>query len=128
MNPTVPSLVIVLVLCGLAVRLYHDWPFLRRPRRNALGTIIDYRRISDEGGQLSRPIIRFETDDGQPIEFTNAWGWRSNELAVGSLIAVEYPSGLPHRARIVGSYSPRLAYGLSVAVLAVLFAVITVAK
>jgi hypothetical protein len=128
MNTTVPSLVIVLVLCWLAVRLYNDWLFLRRPRRNALGTIIDYRRISDEGGQLSRPIIRFEADDGQTIEFTNAWGWRSRELAVGSLIAVEYPDGLPHKARIVGSYSPRLAYGLVVVVLALLVIFIRAAK
>ena len=128
MNTTVPSLVIVLVLCWLAVRLYNDWLFLRRSRRNALGTIIDYRRISDEGGQLSRPIIRFEADDGQTIEFTNAWGWRSRELAVGSLIAVEYPDGLPHKARIVGSYSPRLAYGLVVVVLALLVIFIRAAK
>jgi hypothetical protein len=128
MNTTVPSLVIVLVLGWLAVRLYNDWLFLRRPRRNALGTIIDYRRISDEGGQLSRPIIRFEADDGQTVEFTNAWGWRSRELAVGSLIAVEYPDGLPHKARIVGSYSPRLAYGLVVVVLALLVIFIRAAK
>jgi hypothetical protein len=128
MNTTVPSLVIVLVLCWLAVRLYNDWLFLRRPRHNALGTIIDYRRISDEGGQLSRPVIRFETDDGQTVEFTNAWGWRSNELAVGSLLAVEYPDGLPHKARMVGSYSPLRAYGLSVVVLALLVACITAAK
>jgi hypothetical protein len=128
MNTTVPSLVIVLVLGGLAFRLYSDWLFLRRPRRNALGSIIDYRRISDEGGQLSRPIIRFESDDGQTVEFTNAWGWRSHELAVGSLIAVEYPGGRPDKARIVGSYSPWRAYGLSVAVLALLIAFITVAK
>ena len=128
MNTTVPSLVIVLVLGWLGVRLYNDWQFLRRPRLNALGTIIGYRRISDEAGQLSRPIIRFESDDGQIIDFTNAWGWQSNELAVGSLIAVEYPSGLPHKARMVGSYSPRLTYGLFVVVLAVLGAFITVAK
>ena len=77
---------------------------------------------------MCRPIIRFESDDGRTIEFTNAWGWRSHELAVGSLIAVEYPRGLPHKARIVGSYSPLLAYGLSVVVLAMLVVFITAAK
>ena len=128
MNTTVPWLVIALVLCWLAFRLYNDWLFLRRPHLNALGTIIDYRRTSDEGGQLSRPIIRFEADDGQTIEFTNAGGWTSNELAVGSLIAVEYPSGRPDKARIVGSYLPWRAYGLSVVVLALLVAFCTVAK
>jgi|HubBroStandDraft_6_1064221.scaffolds.fasta_scaffold509913_2 hypothetical protein len=123
-----PSLVIALVLCWLAVRLYNDWLFLSRPRLNALGTIIGYRRINDDGGQLSRPIIRFECDDDRTIEFTNAWGWRSHELAVGSLIAVEYPRGLPHKARILGSYSPSRAYGLFVVVLAVLVAFVTVAR
>jgi hypothetical protein len=39
---------------------------------------------------------------------------------VGSIVAVEYPAGLPHKARIVGSYSPLLAYGLIAVVLAAL--------
>ena len=59
MDTIVPSLVIALVLWWLAVRLYNDWLFLSRPRLNALGTIIGYSRINDDGGQLSRPIIRF---------------------------------------------------------------------
>jgi hypothetical protein len=120
--------VIALVLYWLAVRIYNDWLFLRWPRLNALGTIIGHRRISDDGGQLSLPIIRFESDDGRTVEFTNAWGWRSHELAVGSLIAVECPRGLPHKARILGSYSPFLAYGLFVAVLAALVVFIVAPK
>jgi hypothetical protein len=128
MNIIVPSLVIALVLYWLAVRIYNDWLFLRRPRLNAPGTIIGHRRISDDGGQLSLPIIRFESDDGRTVEFTNAWGWRSHELAVASLIAVEYPRGLAHKARILGSYSPLLAYGLFVAVLAALVVFIVAPK
>ena len=128
MSAVVPSLVIALVLYRLAVRLHDDWLFLRRPRLNVPGTIIGHRRIRDDGGHLSLPIIRFESDDGRTIEFTNAWGWRSHEPAVGSCVAVEYPSGLPHKARIPGSYSPLLAYGLFGVVLAVLVAFIAVAK
>jgi hypothetical protein len=120
MNAIVPSLVIGLVLCWLAVRLYNDWLFLRRPRLNARGTIIGYRRIRDDGRQLSLPIIRFEAEDSRTIEFTNAWGSWSHELAVGSLVAVEYPRGLPQKARIPGSHSPLLAYGLFLVVLATL--------
>jgi hypothetical protein len=93
MRTILPSLVIALVLYRLAVRLYNDWLFLRRPRRNALGTIIGHRRITSEGAQLSRPIIRFESDDGRTIEFTNAWGSWWHELAEGSPVAVEYPPG-----------------------------------
>jgi hypothetical protein len=102
MNTIVPSLVIALVLYWLAIRL------------------IGHRRIISEGAQLSRPIVRFESDDGRTIEFTNAWGSWSHELAEGSPVAVEYPLGLVHEARIPGSYSPLLAYGLFAVVLSAL--------
>jgi hypothetical protein len=123
MNAIFPSLVIALVSSWFAVRIYNDWLFLRRPRRHALGTIIGHRRINGEGGQLSLPIIRFESEDGRTIEFTNAWGSWWHELPVGSLVAVEYPLGLPHKARIPGSYSPLLAYGLFVVVVVALIIV-----
>jgi uncharacterized protein DUF3592 len=115
-----PWLIIVLVLYWLVFRIYHDSLFLRRPRLNALGTVIGYRRIKQDGGQLSLPIIRFESDDSRTIEFTNSWGSFFHELDVGSVVAVEYPAGLPDKARIVGSYSPLLAYGLIAVALAAL--------
>jgi hypothetical protein len=40
------------------------------------------------------------------------------------MIDAEYPSGFPQKARIPGSYSPPLAYGLSAVVLAMLAAFI----
>jgi hypothetical protein len=115
-----PWLIVVLVLYWLVFRIYQDSLFLRRPRLNALGTVIGYRRIKQEGGQLSLPIIRFESDDSRSIEFTNSWGSFFHELEVGSIVAVEYPAGLPDKARIVGSYSPLLAYGLIAVVLVAL--------
>jgi hypothetical protein len=115
-----PWLIIVLVLYWLVFRIYQDSLFLRRPRLTALGTVIGYRRIKQDGGQLSLPIIRFESDDSRTIEFTNSWGSFFHELEAGSIVAVEYPAGLPDKARIVGSYSPLLAYGLSAVALAIL--------
>jgi hypothetical protein len=115
-----PWLIIVLVLYWLVFRIYQDSLFLRRPRLNALGTVIGYRRIKQDGGQLSLPIIRFESDDSRTIEFTNSWASFFHELDVGSVVAVEYPAGLPDKARIVGSYSPLLAYGLIAVALAAL--------
>jgi hypothetical protein len=120
MKTVFPWLIIVLVLYWLVFRLYQDLLFLRRPRLHALGTVIGYRRIKQEGGQLSLPIIRFESDDNRTIEFTNSWGSFFHELEAGSIVAVEYPAGLPGKARIVGSYSPLLAYGLIAVVLAAL--------
>ena len=120
MKPFFPWLIVVLVLYWLVFRLYQDLLFLRRPRLHALGTVIGYRRIKQEGGQLSLPIIRLESDDSRSVEFTNSWGSFFHELEVGSIVAVEYPAGLPHKARIVGSYSPLLAYGLIAVALAAL--------
>ena len=74
MKPFFPWLIIVLVLYWLVFRIYQDSLFLRRPRVHAPGTVIGYRRIRQEGGQLSLPIIRFESDDSRSIEFTNSWG------------------------------------------------------
>jgi hypothetical protein len=119
MKAIVLTLVIGLVLYLLAVRIYNDWLFLRRPRLTALGTVIGHRRISSEGGQSFFLIIRFDSDDGRTIEFTNSWAFWL-QLPVGSLVAVEYPAGFPQKARIPKSYSPLLTYGLAVVVLALL--------
>src|SRR5579862_8535281 len=109
-----------LVLYLLAVRIHNDWLFLSRSRLKRLGTVIGHRQIKNEAGLLSLPIIRFNADDGRTIEFTNSWGLRRDRPSVGSSVAVEYPVGFPQKARITGSYSPRLAYGLAVVVLAML--------
>jgi hypothetical protein len=122
MKVVVLSLVIGLILYLLVVRMYRDWLFLSRPRLDAIGTVIGHRRLNSENGQLSLPIVRFKSDSDGTIEFTNGWGSWSRQPEVGSMVGVEYPAGLPHSARIVGSYSPLLAYGLAVAVLALLAA------
>lgn len=89
-------------LCWLAARLYYQWPFLRRPRLSAVGTVVGYRDISGEGGSSTLLIIRFEADDGQIIEIDGSLGPWSHEIAKGSTIGVEYPVGFPKRARNAG--------------------------
>jgi hypothetical protein len=113
MNAVVPSLIIGLVLYLVAVRIYNDWLFLRRPRQHARGTVIGQKLLNDDGRQISFAIV----------EFKNSWG-SQHQLAVGSMVDVEYPAGFPQKARIAGSYSPLLVYGLSAVVLAMLVAVI----
>ena len=64
MSAIVPVLVIALVLCWLAVRLYNNW--LSRPRLNALGTIIGYRRINDDpevNSAKREQVCAFAEDD-----------------------------------------------------------------
>jgi hypothetical protein len=122
MNAVIPILIIGLVLL-VAFRIYNDWLFLRRPRQYARGTVIGQKLLKADGGQIYLPIVRFESDDGRAIQFTNGWGARQ-QPELGSTVDVEYPAGLPQKARIAGSYSPLLAYGLSALVLALLVAFI----
>ena len=123
MNAVIPILIIGLVLYIVAVRIYNDWLFLRRPRQHARGTVTGQKLLNDDGGQISLAIVRFESADSRTIEFTNSWG-SQHQLAVGSMVDVEYPAGFPQKARIAGSYSPLLAYGLAAVVLTMLVAFI----
>jgi hypothetical protein len=120
MNAGFASLLVGLVLCWLAVRLYYDWLFLTRPRISALGTVVDHRAISGEGGQTPLLIIRFEADDGQTVDVRASLGPWSHQIDVGSTIGVEYPAGYPKKARILGSRSSLLDYGVFLVVLAIL--------
>jgi hypothetical protein len=72
MKAIVLAAVFGLILYLLAVRIYNDWLFLRRSRLSAPGTVIGHRQINNDGGRLSLPIVRFDTDDGRTIEFTNS--------------------------------------------------------
>jgi hypothetical protein len=115
MSIVVLCLGIGLVSYRLALHLYRDWPFLKRPRLSVLGTIAGHRQIGGEAGQVTLLVIRFESDDGQTVEVTEPYGPWAHELAVGSMIGIEYPAGFPQKARILGSYSPLQAYGTFVA-------------
>jgi hypothetical protein len=121
-NPGFASVLAGLTLCWLAVRLYHDGLFLMRPRMRALGTVVDHRLISGEGGQTPLLMVRFETDDGQTVDVRVSLGPWSHQIDVGSTIGVEYPAGYPKKARVLGSGSSLLDYGVCFVVLAILAA------
>jgi hypothetical protein len=112
MSIVVLCLGIGLVSYRLALHFYRDWLFLKQPRLSALGAIVGHRQIGGEAGQVTLLVIRFESDDGQTVEFAEPYGPWAHELAVGSMIGIEYPAGFPQKARILGSYSPLQAYGM----------------
>jgi hypothetical protein len=124
MNAGFASLLVGLVLCWLAVRLYYDWLFLTQPRVSALGTVVDHRSISGEGGSTPLLIIRFEADDGQTVDVSASLGPWSHQIDVGSTIGVEYPAGYPKKARMLGSRASFLELGVGFVVLAILIAFI----
>ena len=122
MNPGFASVLIGLVLCWLAVRVYFDWLFLTRPRVGTLGKVVGHGSISGEGGQTPLLIIRFEADDGQTVDVSASLGPWSHQIGVGSTIGVEYPAGYPKKARMLGSRPAYLDYTVGFAALVVLVA------
>jgi hypothetical protein len=124
MNAGFASLLVGLVLCWLAVRLYYDWLFLTRPRVSTLGTVVRHRSISGEGGSAPFLLIRFEADGGQTVDVRVSLGPWSHQIDVGSTIGVEYPAGYPKKARILGSRASSLDYGVCFVVLVILIAFI----
>ena|SRR5450432_132519 len=127
MNAGFASLLVGLALCWLAVRLYYDWLFLTRPRVSTLGTVVDHRSISGEGGSEPFLLIRFEADEGLTVDVSVSLGPWSHQIDVGSVIGVEYPAGYPKKARILGSrasFLNYLDYGVCFVVLALLVAFI----
>ena len=99
-----------LFLCWLAARLFFEWPFWWRARLSAIGTVVGHREISGEGGNSTLLVISFEAEDGRTIEMTGSVGPWSHEIRTGSTIGVEYPVGLPKRARLMGSRSSLLKF------------------
>lgn len=122
------SLLIGLVLCWLTARVYYDWLFLRRPLVRTLGTVVGHRSIAGEGGQTPLLIVRFEADDGRTVDIDASLGPWSHEIVEGSIVGIEYPTGFPKKARMLGSRPFFLDYALCFVALAILIAFIVSPK
>ena len=110
---------VVVALIFLANRLSRDWLFLTRPRTRALATVVDHDSIVDDGVRTPLLVLRFETDDGQPVYVRDSLGPPSDEIGVGSLVGVEYPVGYPNKARLLQSRPAVLDYVVCLAVVAI---------
>jgi hypothetical protein len=112
------GLVVVALIC-IAIRLSRDWSFLTRARMRALATVVDHDSVVDDGVRTPLLVLRFETNDGQPVYVRDSLGPPSHEIGVGSLVGVEYPAGHPNQARLLQSRPVVLDYVVCLAVLAI---------
>jgi hypothetical protein len=110
-------LIVVALIC-LAIRLSRDWSFLTRPRMRALATVVDHDSVVNDGVRTPLLVLRFETDDGQPVYVRDSLGPPSHEIGVGSLVGVEYPAGYPSQAKLLQSRTSPLEYVVCLAGLA----------
>src|SRR3954471_2322468 len=55
---------------------------------------------SAEGGAVTRPVVRFRTEDGERIEFEDAFGSNPSPYRVGRGVPVLYDPERPGQARI----------------------------
>ena len=64
----------------------------------AQGTVVDM--LPGPANGAARPVVSFETPEGERIRFTPTGrsGWRAPK--VGDTVAVIYPFGLPNEARV----------------------------
>ena len=84
----------------LAILMRQDWQFLRQPRKQARGTVFDHRRSVDDGSEYFMAMVRFKTDDGRTIEFTDTFGRPTPNPAVGTELEVVYAVATPENARV----------------------------
>jgi hypothetical protein len=106
----------------LAYLVFEDWQFMSRTRRHVYGTVFDHRRSTDDGSEFFSAMVRFETHEGQVIEFTDTFGRRSRQPAAGSQLEVIYPVGLAEKARVNRPWLRPALYGGVIATLAALVA------
>jgi hypothetical protein len=70
----------------------------RRAWAHAAGTVVDTLPAPPNGSP--RPVVAFDTPEGERIRFTPPARSGSQPLKVGDAVPVMYPIGLPSEARI----------------------------
>lgn len=65
---------------------------------SAAGTVVDV--LPGPANGAARPVVAFDTPEGERVRFTPVTRGLLRELKVGDPVAVLYPFGLPSEARI----------------------------
>lgn len=94
------GLAIGFVLIVLGFMLQEDIRFLRSPRRRAPGTVVGYRKSTEDGSDSFSPTVSFTTPDGRAFEITDKVGTSTPKPALGMPMQVVYPVAAPERARV----------------------------
>jgi hypothetical protein len=72
---------------------------------DAEGTVIELQPVRSTDSTTYRPIVRFEDQRGQRIEFSSATSSNPPGYSQGEKVSVLYPAADPHDARINGYFS-----------------------
>ncbi|HEY1013419.1 MAG TPA: DUF3592 domain-containing protein [Herpetosiphonaceae bacterium] len=94
------SLAITLAMLIIALV---SWLRMRRfvhAAARATGTVIGYDGTNRKRNAANRPLVRFATDAGAPIEFRDFWGGEAPRFPLGAQVPVLYDPRDPARARI----------------------------
>lgn len=88
-------------LLGLAGWLYQGTSTFIARAATAEGTVVDLARSSgSKGGSTWRPVVRFETPDGEAVQFTSSMGSNPPSHQVGDRVEVLYLPDAPREAKI----------------------------
>jgi hypothetical protein len=95
-------LLIALAAVCLLLGGYLGWQTLSfsRDAIPAIGEVVSYHEIDDDGRKRYRPRVRFETATGDIVTVHGQMAYTSQRLPVGSRVPVMYQAADPMKARI----------------------------
>ncbi len=64
------------------------------------GTVVRYLETREDGRVVYRPMVRFTTSGGDIVTFAGQLAAASQRFAIGTVVPVVYPFGLPQQGRI----------------------------
>jgi hypothetical protein len=73
--------------------------------KNARGVVLKIKTVPFESLETFAPVVRFETEDGRALSFTNPVSNYPSEFEVGEHVDVLYDPEDPHKARAVKKVS-----------------------
>jgi len=88
-----------LLLAGL-ILWYRTKRYIDRAHK-AIGVVIKLRKVPFENRETFSPVVRFTTNDGRALSFTDPIARYPAEFEVGERTHVLYDPNNPHKARAV---------------------------
>ena len=104
------------VVLGLAMT---DWPFLSQPKLSTTGTVVDHRRVVDDGAEYFHAKVRFVAGGTEHV-VEEIVGFGRPRPAVGANVAVVYLAAAPAQARVSRPWMRAALYAIVLAMFAVL--------
>ena len=100
----------IFMLVGLGLMLVGGYAAMRTQEflgdaASAEGTVVDLERSRSSDSTTYRPVVRFTTADGRPVEMVSSVGSNPPSYSVGERVGVLYNPELPEDAKLAGFFS-----------------------